>query len=417
MSEIRIIPPEDVDKFFDIMLDAYPGIHAGTEEDKQRLKPKYLRRHDDPRITLWGLYRDGELLGGLRLFDYSMNVHGVKMPVGGGGSLAVSLLHKREHVAKELMGFFHDHYRNKGAPLTILWAFRPDFYRSMGYGLGTRLHVYEVRPDDFPRGESKAHVRFLSRDDLPAINDCYNRFVDRNHGMIEETMIGREIGFELSEKLRYVGFVEDGRVRGYLTFRFVKTKDDSFVSNDMDLFLAIYESPEVLSELLTFLHSQFDQINRVRVRTFDDNLHYLLKDPRNSTRDLVPPVYHPTNETATGIMFRLVDARRFFELWQERSFGELTCRLKVTVRDSFMPVNDGSLALDFKNGKLRLMPDNAAFDAELSMDTAEFSSLVMGAVDLKSLHRYGLARLSNATYLDTLDRLFASPRPICTTSF
>ena len=51
------------------------------------------------------------------------------------------------------------------------------------------------------------------------------------------------------------------------------------------------------------------------------------------------------------------------------------------------------------------------------MDIADFSSLAMGAVDLKSLRKYGLVSLSDATYLNAVNRVFASDRPICTTSF
>ena len=195
MSKIRIIPDEDLDKFFDIFLDAYPGIHSGSAEDIKKLKPKFFRRHDDPRLSLWGLYRNNELLGGLRLFDYTMNLHGTRVLTGGGGCLAVSLMHKKEHVAKELMEFFFAHYRERGAPLALLWSFRPDFYKKMGCGLGTSINVYEIKPESFSCGETKEHVRFLTKDDLPAINDCYNRFVDNNHGMIEETLLAREIGW------------------------------------------------------------------------------------------------------------------------------------------------------------------------------------------------------------------------------
>jgi predicted acetyltransferase len=91
--------------------------------------------------------------------------------------------------------------------------------------------------------------------------------------------------------------------------------------------------------------------------------------------------------------------------------------VKLNIADSFLPENDGSLLLHFESGKVQVMPENADFDVELSMDIAEFSSLAMGAIDLKSLHKYGLAKLSDATYLDRLNLIFASDRPICTTSF
>ena len=417
MNDIRIIPEEDFDKFFDIFLDAYPGIHSGSADEHKKLKENFFERHTDERISLWGLYRDGELLGGLRLFDYQMNVHGTKMLTGGGGCLAVSLLHKKESVAKELMQFFFRHYRDRGSPLTLLWSFRPDFYKNMGCGLGTKIHLFETTPDNLPRGESKEHVRFLADDDLPGINDCYNRFVDNHHGMIEETLLARRISWDQYKIMRHVGYVRDGRILGYLTFRFVKGETDSFVDNILDVFLAIYQDAEVLSELLTFLHTQFDQIGKVRLRTFDDTFCYLLKDPRNMSRDLIPPVYHETHKSGTGIMYRIVDSPQFFKLLEHHDFAGQTIRVKLNIADSFLPENDGTVLLHFENGKVQVMPEDAVFDVGLSMGIADFSSLAMGAIDLKSLYKYGLASLSDATYLDALNRIFASDRPICITSF
>ena len=103
MNDIRQIPDENIDGFFKIFLDAYPGIHSGSDDELKKLKENLIKRHTDERISVWGLYCEDELLGGLRLFDYQMNVHGTKMLTGGGGCLAVSLLHKKESVAKELM--------------------------------------------------------------------------------------------------------------------------------------------------------------------------------------------------------------------------------------------------------------------------------------------------------------------------
>lgn len=37
------------------------------------------------------------------------------------------------------MFFYLRHYRERGTPLTALYPFRPDFYRSMGFGFGTKV--------------------------------------------------------------------------------------------------------------------------------------------------------------------------------------------------------------------------------------------------------------------------------------
>ena len=58
MSDIRNIPGEKFDEFFKIFLDAYPGIHSGSDDELKKLKENFLKRHEDKRISLWGLYRN-----------------------------------------------------------------------------------------------------------------------------------------------------------------------------------------------------------------------------------------------------------------------------------------------------------------------------------------------------------------------
>ena len=64
------------------------------------------------------------------------------------------------------------------------------------------------------------------------------------------------------------------------------------------------------------------------------------------------------------------------------------------------------------------LPDDDGYDVAVQMDVAEFSSLLMGAVNFRSLYKYGLADLSDPGYVGVLDRIFAvEDKPMCTTSF
>jgi predicted acetyltransferase len=188
----------------------------------------------------------------------------------------------------------------------------------------------------------------------------------------------------------------------------------------------IYESQEALSELMTFLHTQADQIRHVLINTQDEYFHHLLLDPRNGTDRLIPDVYHETNAQGLGLMYRVVDVPRILDLLSERDFGTpalgaRTCTLRLTIDDSFLPENAGSISLHSRGGYVQRqyggMPD-AAYDAEIRLDIADFSSLLAGTVDFWSLYRYGLAEISDESYVETVNRLFAvEQKPICTTSF
>jgi predicted acetyltransferase len=54
---------------------------------------------------------------------------------------------------------------------------------------------------------------------------------------------------------------------------------------------------------------------------------------------------------------------------------------------------------------------------EIQLDISDFSSLVMGCIDFKSLVRFGLVEISDTNYVSVLNKLFLADRPMCTTGF
>ena len=416
MSEIRVLSVEDFDAFADIAVNAYPGWRVSSQEEGERARQRLLKTHEEePTITAFGLFRNGQLRGGMFLYDFEMNFLGVRIPAGGVGHVAVDLVHKKEHVAKEMITYFLRHCRRRGVPVVMLYAFRPDFYKAMGFGYGTKVNQYRVAPGALPRGPSKAHVRFLEKSDKQALLDCYNRFMDTTHGMMAKSE--QEITRLMTNPEYWsVGYEKDGRVSGYLVFTF--KHGESFLLNDLVVREFIYENRAALSELLTFLHTQADQVRHIFFNTQDEYFHHLLLDPRNGSPELIPSVYHESNLQGVGLVYRVTDVREIFRALAGRNFGGQTCRLKLTVRDSLLPENAGSTLLSFERGDMRIVENEPEYDVEVRLDIAEFSSLLVGAVNLRRLYRYGLADLSDPGYGQVVDRIFAVlDKPMCTTPF
>lgn len=116
-------------------------------------------------------------------------------------------------------------------------------------------------------------------------------------------------------------------------------------------------------------------------------------------------------------MYRVVDTPAVFDLLRERDFGGQTCKLKLTVEDSFLPENAGSTLLWFEDGHLRVV-DDGLHDVEVRLDIAEFSSMLVGAVNFRKLYSYGLADLTDPEYVGPVDKIFAvGTKPVCTTQF
>jgi hypothetical protein len=116
-------------------------------------------------------------------------------------------------------------------------------------------------------------------------------------------------------------------------------------------------------------------------------------------------------------MYRVIDTPGIFSLLAERDFGGQTCKLQLTLGDGFLPQNAGDYGLHFEDGRVSVEPGGET-DVQVCLDVADFSSLLAGAVNCRSLHRYGLAEISNPEYVSVVDKIFAvQDKPVCMTAF
>jgi predicted acetyltransferase len=140
-------------------------------------------------------------------------------------------------------------------------------------------------------------------------------------------------------------------------------------------------------------------------------------DPRDGSGHMIPVISHQSNLQGIGVMYRVIDTKGIFRLLRNHDFNGQNCRLRITLRDTFFPLNAGSLTVHFKNGfPMQSRTENA--DVEIFMDIADFSSLIMGAVGYRSLFDYGLSDISEKDYLDVVHNIFkVESKPICHTVF
>jgi predicted acetyltransferase len=418
MDGFRKLEKDEIPSFARIAVNAYPGFRISSEEDIAKYAGR-LQRHVevDPRAYYFGLFRSGSLAGGFCMYDYfTLNLLGTRVKAGGVGNLGVDLTHKKEKVARDIMLATLRHFREKGISMVTLYPFRPDFYRKMGFGYGTTINRYTLRPADLPTGGSKEHVEFLTRDDIEGIHACYMRYFDRTSGMMAKPAAEMATVFD-NPQIKVVGCKRDGTVTAYMLFSFKKDTQGRFLVNDLVVRELICDASADLLEMMTFLRSQADQIRKVVIDTQEEYFHYLPVDPRDGSDEMIPSVYHVVGSKGVGMMYKVVDIPGMFHLLGSRNFGDQTCGVKLTIRDSFQPENDGSVIVHFAGGLPTVKSEADGWDVQVTMDVAEFSSLLMGAVDFSSLHRYGLAVVSDEKRIATLDRLFRAPKPVCLTAF
>ena len=417
MDRIKKIPLKDFEAFARIAIKAYPPIVSPSEDAAEKFAGRLIRQQQaDRTFTAYGLYRKQKLLGGLRLHDFKMTMYSTIVPVGGGGLLAVDLVHKKEHVARDLMIFFLEHFRKRGYPLATLYPFRPDFYRQMGFGYGPRLNQFRFNPADLPPGHEKVHIVPLDKKDTGELAKCHDRIAARTHGMMKIS------NFQMERMLRpamtMVGYRKGRELLGYMVFTFRPYNKDNFVSNDLVISELLYEDPEVFHEFMAFLRSQADQVRHIVYNTFDDYFHFYPADPRDDSDNMIAPVYHQSNVQGVGIMYRVIDIPRLFSVLKDHDFGGQTLRVKMTITDSFMSENAGNWVIHADKGRVKLKSSRGDADVEIKLDIAEFSSLIMGVISFSDLYRMGLADISDTGQVGAVDRLlFSEQKPICTAQF
>lgn len=418
MSEVRrLVSEAEFAKFVDIVTNAYPGMMGNAREEKQKFKEFLITKQQvDPSVDFYGLFREQQLIAGMRIHYYEMNVHDNRCEIGGVGLVAVDLLHKKEHAAKELIEHFLQLFKAKGVHLVALYPFRPDFYKKMGFGYGSNKHQYLLEPASFPKGPTKERLHYANKDAAELLQACYNRYAENRHGMIFKTACESKALFQNKEN-RIIAFKKDEKVQGYLVFTFQNMRETNFMLNNLIIKEWVYETPEALLELSTFLNSQADQVSRIEWNTQDENIRFLVKDARNGSSDLIPSVYHPSSLSGIGLMYRIIDVKSFIQQLNHRRFYGPDFRCKLTVKDSFFPDNQGGYVLQLKQGSLEIVEDED-FEVEVKIDISELSSLLMGVVSLKELYMYSKVEISDSTYLNKLENIFISmDRPICMTTF
>src|SRR5665213_2425475 len=324
----------------------------------------------------------GALVGAMRLYDFTMNVHGRDGLAGGVGAVAVSRAHKRQGIARAMIAWYLDTYRRRGAPFAILHPFRLDFYRALGFGYGTPVHRYRFVPATLRGGAARGTVRHLEPGDVDALLACNERLRPHTHGLIvrDRGMTARLLG---DAALRYVAVEDGGALRGFMQTSIVNAPDDRLRNRDELLVRDLLcEDPAYRAALIGYLHAQRDQFARIVVESQDPAFYLASSDPRDgSDLAVAPPAAHAVAETGLGMMYRILDL--------EAALGHLapsaeSFTVALAVDDPFQAATHGTWTVRFGPG---------------------------GAPRLNDVVRHGLARVEPPARLAQVDAAFRAAEP------
>ncbi|MGG4495018.1 GNAT family N-acetyltransferase [Brevibacillus reuszeri] len=418
MRNIRELVGEDFEQYVHIIQSAFPGTQFDLPDAGGNLREHFVQAQKlDTSAKYYGLFEEETMIGSMKLHHYSMNVYSHMLPVGGVGLVAVDFMRKKEKVGRDMLSFFLQYFRDRGVSIVLLNPFRVDFYKQMGFGVGTTVYQYRVHPSQIQNRRIKKHIIRVTERDHELVLACYQRCVERQHGMIAKTEMEGRYMFADSDT-QTVAYKKDGKVEGYLVFAFKRLNpEDNFSASDLIVKEWLYETPEAFSELCSFLSSQADQIHRVIINTQEEDFYHVLADPSNGYDSLLPGSNIQMYTTGVGAMYRVIHVAKLFTDLSNHNFGGKTMTVEIRVQDKFMPENQENTLVHFQAGKASVCSE-ATPDVMIELDISDFSSLIIGSISFQKLLDYSLVKVSDPAFLEDLDELFrVAQKPICTTSF
>lgn len=395
--EIRFIKPEEVEQLARNVLTGFP---SKTPEDLLNHMESELYSPEEGRY-LGCFADDGTLIGSSLLMEFELNVRGKMMKMGGTAYVSTSFLHKKEHIARNLirvgMGFF----AKTGTAVGALHPFNPAFYGKMGFGYCNETVMYSPKPCYINSYGDKSGLSYAGPKDEEEILAFYRERARKTHGATVHPFMDKHRIFDMP----YVVVCRRaGRITGYLTFEFVEVDHYTDMYHDLAVREIICEDMETMRQFLTFMASQVDQIERVRIYTYEENFHMLFSNPDSGENRAFDGAIQEVGRKNMGYMFRIFDMRSYF---MQQNF---CCRpvsrsftLALEVEDDFMEQNTGTVLLHIHDNQVLLTKDRDP-DVRLRTNIADLSSFVMGAIPLNAFLWTGRMTLSDREYREDIQR-------------
>ncbi len=389
--DIRFVQSEEEAQLARNVITGFPSktpealLHNMAGELKKPEEGRYLGCFDD----------NGNLIGSSLLMDFEVNVRGKLMEMGGTAYVSTNFLHKKEHVAKNLIRVGLGAFAKTGRTVAALHPFNPAFYRKMGFGYCNETMMYSPKPQYIRSYGDKSCLSYARPEEGEEILEFYRNYAKKTHGATIHSFMDRHRIFDMP----YVVVCRrEGRITGYLTFEFVEVDHYTDMYHDLAVRELVCEDMETMKQFLTFFASQTDQIERVRIYTYEEDFHMLFTNPDSGENRAFDGAIQEIGRKNMGYMFRILDVKKYFALQnhcERPARREFTMELQV--EDDFMEENNTSVLLRVQGDKVLLTKDREP-DVVLKTGIADLSSLVMGAIPLSSFLWTERMELSNRSY-------------------
>lgn len=423
MREIKKIGPEIMDEYMYIYLNAYPAFKDLDEDCYKKYEAKNIRDMElDNDVDFYGCFEDGKLVATMKLVSFSMNIYGEMKKAVGLMALGVHPLHKKQGIALEMVRFYEKYAVEHGALVCPLLPFRMDFYRAMGYGLGSRMDEYHLPTVNLPKWKDLSGLRPLSLDEIGEVFAVNDRFCEMNHGMLKKFSEEKRL-MEADTATQRMGCFKDGELTGYAAYRFENASDTNYTLNRIVIDELVYFDGETLRKLLGFFRNQADLAQTIVIRSGEEDFYHLFTDPAHISGYYIPNGYLQTNVSAICNMYKVMDPEAFVSETSYRRLPPLELTAAFEYHDE-MSDEIGSLAIRFAKNSDGISSSWAVAqkderpDVTLRCMKGDLSSVLMGSAHIGALIRLGVMETDAPEYTDTLDMLlYHRQRPFSNNDF
>ena len=377
----------DVDTLAELALRTYRVSSLEARREFYTEHPRFSIR--DVRVG----ELDGQIVASLVLYPLLAWVRGVRLPVTGIGSVAVSPEHRRRGIAEALMRATLREMRQRGDTMSLLYAFRSDFYAKFGWSLVERTHLLSLAPATLPASDEARRVHKVRIPDRPAVQELFDQSV-RASGHFA---LARRPEWWEKRLWSYDGewVVYEGRkrgsVEGYLQYQVDASEGPWKLVVTVNEFVA--STPAAFRGLWGHLHALRDQAVEVIASVPGDDLWpTVLADASNANGEFKLGVIRSTGHLGYGAMLRLVDVKGALEVLpiSPHARGEVT----LEVSDPLLPSNARGWRVTARDGRLLVRPERQSGRGralpKLSAPVGALASIVAGTLGPQRAAEAGL---------------------------
>jgi predicted acetyltransferase len=397
---IRIAPARDEDKRAIALLwtHAFPG-ERSVEERVRSLEDG--KPYGGLEITFAAHLR-GKLLGAFRAYKMAEVINGTLMPMMGLASVAVSPDGRRRGIGRQMCRYALAMARERGDLVSVLYPFRQDFYKSLGWGLVGELRSFRFRPESLSLDDNSLQVRMATADDEEGIHACYDRMARGGNGpILRSPYVWKHLFSDAATHA--IVYHKDG-VRGYA----IITYGQGTTRENRPLFIRelLAESRDAYCGLLGWISEQRDLWREVRYDArVDERFDLRLSEPRPPGERHARMLWDPVARVIRGPMLRIVNVPAAL---MRRSYPEdVRLLIKLTVYDSEIQDNHGECRVEIQHGRAEVGRWSSADKADVQMFTtiANLSQIFAGELSATDAVSVGGTEVRGDVRL--LDRAFA----------